>query len=90
MFAGRLGYKLVAVYGRFPHLGPVYLKPDTFGWPGLTPPTAVTTYLDSFPGLSLGRADESFLVYDQPLTMVWQNVSHQSAAEMAAQFAQHE
>ncbi|MCA9961756.1 MAG: phospholipid carrier-dependent glycosyltransferase, partial [Anaerolineales bacterium] len=88
LFDGKLGYELVAVYGRFPHLGSFYLKPDTFSWPGLTPPTAVTTYLDSFPGVTLGRADESFIVYDQPLTMIWQNVEQMPVTEMANLFTQ--
>ncbi len=87
LFDGRLGYELVAVYGRFPHLGPVYVKPDTFTWPGLTPPTAVADYLATFPGPTWGRADESFIVYDQPLTMIWRNVERKTAVELAQHFA---
>lgn len=87
LFDGRLGYELVAVYGRFPRLGPIYIKPDTFTWPGLTPPTAVAAYLNSFPGLTWGRADESFIVYDQPLTMIWRNVERKTAVELAEYFA---
>jgi hypothetical protein len=45
LFDGQLGYEPVAIFGRFPHLGSVHLVPDHFGWPGLTPPTAVTDYL---------------------------------------------
>lgn len=86
LFDGKLGYELVAVYGRFPHFGSFYLKPDTFGWPGLMPPQAVTTYLQGFPGMVWGRADESFVVYDQPLTMVWQNVKRETAVEMEEVF----
>lgn len=86
LFAGKLGYEVIGVYGRFPHIGPLYLKSDTFGWPGLTPPPAVTDYLARLPGVTLGRADESFLVYDQPLTLVWRNVGGLTVAELAAQF----
>ncbi len=88
LFDGVLGYELVAVYGRFPHIGSFYIEPDTFGWPGLTPPTAVTAYLAQFPGLTWGRVDESFVVYDQPLTMIWQNAAHKSVAELEALFSQ--
>ena len=88
LFDGVLGYELVAVYGRFPHLGNFHIKPDTFGWPGLTPPTAVTEYLAQFPGVNWGRADESFTVYDQPLTMIWQNVAHKTEEELVDLFKQ--
>ncbi|MCB8920545.1 MAG: hypothetical protein H6662_03085, partial [Ardenticatenaceae bacterium] len=86
LFDGKLGYELVGVYGRFPHIGSFYLKPDTFGWPELTPGTAVTTYLSQFPGLNGGRADESFTVYDQPLTMIFKNTAHLSVDVLTAQF----
>ncbi len=86
LFDGRLGYELVYVNGRFPHLFGFYLKPDTFTWPGLRPPSQVAEYLSTFPGFNGGRADESFLVYDQPLTMIFQNVAHKTADEMRQLF----
>jgi hypothetical protein len=86
LFDGELGYEVVGVYGRFPHLGDFHLKPDTFSRPGLTPPPAVAAYLARFPGVAWGRADESFLVYDQPLTMLFRNAEKLTAAEMEAAF----
>ncbi|MEW5985465.1 MAG: phospholipid carrier-dependent glycosyltransferase [Chloroflexota bacterium] len=86
LFDGRLGYEVVYVNGRFPRLGDFYLKPDTFGWPGLRPPAAVQSYLAARPGVNWGRADESFLVYDQPLTIVFANTGRLTAAEMLALF----
>ena len=86
LFNGALGYEPVAVFGRFPHLGSVHLVPDHFGWPGLTPPTAVTDYFDQHPGLYLGRADESFTVYDQPLTIIFRKVESLTVAEMRGLF----
>jgi hypothetical protein len=86
LFDGDLGYEVVGVYGRFPHLGDFHLKPDTFSWSGLTPPPAVAAYLARFPGVAWGRADESFLVYDQPLTMLFRNAEKLTAAEMEAAF----
>jgi 4-amino-4-deoxy-L-arabinose transferase-like glycosyltransferase len=86
LFDGSLGYKIVAVYGRFPNLAGYYLKPDTFGWPGLRPPQAVAEYLAGLPGIDGGRADESFTVYDQPLTIIFENVSGKSAEEMERLF----
>jgi hypothetical protein len=62
------------------------IYPDTFGWPDVHPPAAVTAYLTERPGWQLGRADESFTVYDQPLTMVFRNREKQTAAEMFNKF----
>lgn len=86
LFDGVLGYELAAVYGRFPHLGSIYFKPDLFTWPGLTPPSQVSAYLDSYPGPNWGRVDESFVVYDQPLTIIWRNVERKTAVELAELF----
>ena len=86
LFDGRLGYEPVWVGGRLPRLFGLALVPDTFGWPGLTPPAAVAEYLRAGPALSFGRVDESFVVYDQPLTMIFQNTAHLTAAEMRAAF----
>ncbi len=86
LFDGKLGYEVVGVYGRFPHLFNFYLKPDTFGWPELQPPVLAADYLADHPGVDLGRADESFIAYDQPLTMIFRNTGHLTAEEMADQF----
>jgi hypothetical protein len=82
LFSGSLGYEVAAVYGRFPNLLGFYLKPDTFSWPELRPPVEVADYLAGFPGLNWGRSDESFTVYDQPLTIIFRNVGRLSAEEM--------
>ena len=85
---GSLGYDLVWVNGRYPHLFSAFYRPDTFGWPGLTPPEGVSRYLEeAMPGLNGGRVDESFVVYDQPLTMIFKNNGRLSAAEMGQLFA---
>ena len=87
LFDGRLGYEVVYVSGRFVSLGRISLKPDSFGWPGLVPPRPVADYLAGVGGVTPGRADESFTVYDQPLTMVLRNTGRMTVAEMLAQFA---
>ncbi len=86
LFDGALGYEPVWVGGRAPQLLGVEWRADTFGWPGLRPPGMVTDYLGQSPGLSLGRADESFIVYDQPLTMIFRNTGRLSAEQMRAVF----
>lgn len=86
LFDGELGYELVWVGARDPNLFGVSLRADSFGWPGLRPPDGVTGFLAQRPGVSFGRADESFTVYDQPLTMIFRNVAKLSAGEMRAAF----
>ncbi len=86
LFDGALGYELVWVGGRAPRLFGVELRADTFSWPGLRPPNAVGDYLNRSRSLRLGRADESFIVYDQPLTMIFRNTGNLSAEEMKEAF----
>ena len=87
LFDGELGYELVWVNGRYPNLFQRYYRPDTFGWPGLTSPEGVGRYMDeSMPGFNGGRVDESFVVYDQPLTMIFRNVGQKTADEMSEYF----
>ncbi len=85
---GALGYEVVSINGRFPTIFNLTIQPDTFGWPNLQPSPAITDYLedvDTFVWKN-GRADESFLVYDQPLTIVFENVGGKTAVEMRALF----
>lgn len=83
LFAGELGFEPVFVTGRFPHLGDYYLKPDFFSWPNLRPPRAVRRYLNNLNGITLGRVDESFTLYDQSLVMIFENVGDFSAEELS-------
>lgn len=86
LFAGELGYELVWVGERSPSLLGLTVRADTFGWPRLDPPLAVVEYLSAQPSFSLGRADESFIVYDQPLTMIFRNKGKMTAEQMRAAF----
>ncbi|MCI0580322.1 MAG: phospholipid carrier-dependent glycosyltransferase [Chloroflexi bacterium] len=86
LFDGRLGFEVVYAGTRTPSLFGLHLKPDTFGWPGLRPPPAVAEYLDSLAGPNLGRADESFTVYDQPLVIILENRGRLTVEEMRALF----
>jgi 4-amino-4-deoxy-L-arabinose transferase-like glycosyltransferase len=86
LFAGKLGYEPVLVVGRAPTLAGWQFYPDYFGWPGLEPPTAVADFFAQRTTLSPGRVDESFTVYDQPLTIIFVNQQRLTAEEMAALF----
>ncbi len=88
LFDGALGYELVWAGGRSPSLFGVALRPDTFGWPGLRPPAELARLADwQSPALSFGRVDESFVVYDQPLTLVFRNTGGLTAEEMRGVFS---
>lgn len=84
LFDGRLGYDVVFVVDRTPRLFGLAVYPDTFAAAGLRPPAAVADYLAQRPGWAMGRADESFTVYDQPLTMIFVNEGRLTADEMWA------
>ena len=86
LFSGALGYEPVYVVGRFPTLFGLQLRPDTFGWPNLAPPPMVEAYFAAVPGVNWGRADESFIVYDQPLTIIFENVERKTAVELQSLF----
>jgi hypothetical protein len=86
LFDGTLGYEPVYVTTRMPTLFGIRLYADRFGWPGLTPPDEVESLLIAQPTLNLGRADESFTVYDQPLLIIFQNTGHLTAEEMRGYF----
>lgn len=86
LFDGSLGYELMYTSMRSPNVFGYYVKPNSFQWPGLEPPTEVRDYIDGLKGLSLGRFDESFTVYDQPLVMIFENRGGMSAEEMESLF----
>ena len=86
LFSGALGYEPVYVTGRSPFLAGLFLWPDRFGRAHLQPPLLVLDFLRAVPRLSFGPADESFVVYDQPLVIIFHNAGRLSDAEMERQF----
>jgi hypothetical protein len=67
LLAGERGFQVVACFERWPRLGPVTVLDDPFTpinlqWPSTCNPTA--------PSLWLPRLDESFVVYDHPMTVI--------------------
>lgn len=86
LFDGSLGYEPVFVVGRSPNLAGIHLYSDTFAKAGLVVPEMVQEWDTAVPHINLGPADESFLVYDQPLTIIFENVERKSADEMRTLF----
>ena len=86
LFDGQLGYEVTYASTRMPNLAGLYLKPDAFSWAGLEAPEVVSSLLDRLPGVNLGRFDESFTVYDQPLVIVFANTGKLTFEEMVERF----
>ncbi len=86
LFNGSLGYEPVFVTGRAPNLAGVTLQSDTFANAGLVAPPLVAEWQTAVPRLNLGRVDESFLVYDQPLLIIFENVGRKRVEEIRPLF----
>ncbi len=86
LFDGALGYELVWAGDRNPNFLGIEARADTFSWPGLRPPEGVVDLWAGQAALTPGRADESFIVYDQPLTMIFRNTGKLTAQQMRAAF----
>jgi hypothetical protein len=86
LFDGRLGFDVAYVGTRMPNLFGLSLRTDSFSWPGIEKNPTVEQYFDEQRGINLGRFDESFTVYDQPLVIILKNTGKLSAEEMAELF----
>ncbi len=72
LFEGGLGFEPVACLGRYPRLGPLTLADDPTGGLGFSLPARCrpeTLYV-----LRVGCLDESFVVYDHPLVIIFRRV----------------
>jgi hypothetical protein len=83
---GQLGFEVVYVNSRQPNLLGISLVGDSFEWPGVTAPPAVEAYLSQGAGLPMGRFDESFTVYDQPLVIIFENTERLSVEQLLERF----
>ena len=82
LFGEKLGYQLVAAFTSYPNLAGVTLVDDTLADPGLPTPALLARQQLSPVVLNLGRADESFSVYDHPKVLVFQRTQRLSESEM--------
>lgn len=86
LFAGKLGFDVVLVTGRGPHLGAFSIWPDRFGETGLALPKPIMDFLEVYADFSPGKADESFTVYDQPMAIILYNRQRLTVDEMLSTF----
>jgi len=84
LFAGRLGFELVAAPAVYPQLaGVILLDNPRAGLPLATPPLLTTSRPQGLV-FDLGQADESFTVYDHPQPLIFAKVSRLSRQELQA------
>ncbi|MDP2855650.1 MAG: DUF2298 domain-containing protein, partial [bacterium] len=86
LFGEKLGFRLVDFAATYPSLAGVTLVDDTFSEARLPVPPLLANYQPSPVVWNLGRADESFTVYDHPKPMVFQKAQQLSAEELRALF----
>jgi hypothetical protein len=78
LLSERLGFAVVACFERWPRVGPVIVLDDPFESVGLPRPAACGPTSSV---LWLPRLDESFVVYDHPLTIVLWRTDRDSVSE---------
>jgi len=88
LFDGQLGFRMVSLSNieRHPQLGPLVWRSDPFVVVDLVSPSAAGQERPAALALDLGRADESFTVYDHPRPMLFKNASRLSSQEMEQLF----
>lgn len=81
LFGEQLGFELVAAFASYPNLFGIHLTDDTLSDPGLPTPQRLSRPLNPGTRINLGRADESFTVYDHPKVLVFRKTKQLSSAE---------
>ena len=84
----RLGYELVYYAAVYPELFGVRLVNDTFSDPDLPQPRLLAEREARRCSINLGRADESFTVYDHPKPLVFKKVRQLSREELLVLFGE--
>ena len=79
LFSGALGYELAHAEAAYPRLLGVSFLHDTLGRPELPEPELLGASAPGGLTLNLGFADESFSVYDHPVSLVFENVARHDA-----------
>ncbi len=86
LFAEKLGYKLVAYSAVYPSFMGVTFMNDTLVDPALPQPELMRANKPTGLVINLGKADESFTVYDHPMPLVFKRVESIPEAQVRAMF----
>ena len=71
LFSGELGFELVYCATSYPSLWGVTIVDDTFNRPGLPVPEGLESCYPGGIAINMGYADETFTVFDHPMSMVF-------------------
>jgi len=88
LLSEQLGFELDYYAAVYPALGGVHLVDETFRNPDLPKPQMMIEYEAEQRLLNLGRADESYSVYDHPKPMVFRKTEQLSADELLMRFGE--
>ncbi len=84
LFGGALGYELVHFEANHPSLPGLALVNNTFSRPDLPTPAPLAAHRPAFATFNLGHADDSFVVFDHPLVLVFRNTGGLPAGAIQA------
>ncbi len=84
LFSGQLGFDLAAFARNDPTFGNVVIQNDTIGYAGLPIPSMLEAAPPGKLFWNWGHADESFVVYDHPMPLVFKKSKSMSPAELRA------
>ena len=84
LMGGELGYELVHFEANHPSLPGLALVNDTFSRPDLPTPEPLAAHRPAFATFNLGHADDSFVVFDHPLVLVFRNTGGLPAGAIQA------
>ncbi len=82
LFGGQLGFDLVAFARNDPRLGGITIADDSVDTVGLPVPPPLAAYWRGAGVWNWGRADESFVVYDHPMPLVFKKTRALSRDEL--------
>ena len=82
LFDGGLGYRIEFVGQAYPNFLGVSFVNDTFSRPGLDPPPELASIEPTTLTLNLGYADDSYVNYEHPMTILFKNVERLDEEEL--------
>lgn len=83
LFSGELGFEMVYCATSYPSLFGITIVDDTFSRPNLPVPEGMDTCSASGIVINMGYADETFTVFDHPMSMVFRKVTDLTQEELS-------